>query len=142
MTAPMHQPDPIDRNHVTDKPDDVLTLRFPARSGYLRICRITTATFASEFGFDVDELDDLRLAVDEAVAWLLRDDDAGGDVVLSMLVAGPKLIVRGERHVDVLPVQEVDDLVHAILGATLDTYALTSESGERTIELEKAKSGE
>ncbi len=127
---------------MTDQLDDVLTIRFPARSGYLRICRITTATFASDFGFDVDELDDLRLAVDEAVTWLLRDDDTGGEVVLALQVAGSTLIVRGERHIDGLPVREIDDLVHAILGATLDSYALTSESGERTIELEKATSAE
>ena len=133
---------PIDRNHVKDQLDDVLTIRFPARPGYLRICRITTATFASDFGMNVDELDDLRLAVDEAVTWLLRDDDAGGEVELALQVSGSTLVVRGERHIATLPVRPIDDLVHAILGATLDSYALTSEPGERTIELEKATSGE
>ncbi len=131
-----------DRNHVNDKPDDVLTIRFPARPGYLRICRITTATFAADFGFDVDQLDDLRLAVDEAVTWLLRDDDVGGDVVLALQVTGSTLAIRGEREVEGLPERDIDDLVHAILGATLDTHELTSRSGSRTIGLEKAKSAE
>jgi serine/threonine-protein kinase RsbW len=121
-----------------NQPDDVLTLSFPARSGYLRVCRITTTTYAADLGFDVDELDDLRLAVDEAVAWLLRDDDAGGDVSLTLQVAGPDFVVVGERHSDGVPAREIDDLVHAIMGATLDAYDLTSEHGHRSIRLQKA----
>lgn len=120
--------------------DDVLKLSFPARSGYLRICRITTTTYAADFGFDVDELDDLRLAVDEAVTWLLHDDSAGGDVSLTLQVADTDLVVRGERHSDDVPQRDVDDLVHAILGATLDSYDLASEPGHRSIRLQKATS--
>lgn len=121
--------------------DEVLTLSFPARSGYLRVCRITTTTFAADLGFDVDELDDLRLAVDEAVTWLLRDDDAGGEVSLSLHVAESELMIRGERHSDDVPARDIDDLVHAILGATLDDYELASEQGHRSIRLVKATSG-
>ena len=123
-----------------NKTDDALKLSFPARSGFLRICRITTTTYAADLGFDVDELDDLRLAVDEAVTWLLRDDEAGGEVSLTLDVAGSQLAIRGERHSDEVPAREVDDLVHAILGATLDNYELTSEPGHRSIRLEKATS--
>ncbi len=121
-------------------PDNVLILSFPARSGYLRICRITTTTFAADLGFDVDQLDDLRLAVDEAVAWLLLDDDVNGEVNLSLLASGPTLVVSGERRADSIPARDVGDLVHAILGATLDTYELASTAGHRTIRLEKATS--
>ncbi len=121
--------------------DDVLTLTFPARTGYLRICRITTTTFAADHGFDVDQLDDLRLAVDEAVTWLLRDGEAGGEVSLALSTADDQITIRGERHSGAVPEREVDDLVHAILGATLDTYDLRSEEGHRSIQLRASKSG-
>lgn len=121
--------------------EEVLTLRFPARAGYLRICRITTTTFAADLGFDVDQLDDLRLAVDEAVTWLLKDEEAGGEVSLALSTSVAEITVRGERHSDAVPERDVDDLVHAILGATLESYELRSEMGHRSIELRATKSG-
>jgi len=125
-----------------DPIEEVLTLTFPARAGYLRICRITTTTFAADLGFDVDRLDDLRLAVDEAVTWLLRDEEAGGEVSLSLSTSPGEIAIRGERHSDAVPERNVDDLVHAILGATLTSYDLRSEEGHRSIELRATKSGE
>jgi serine/threonine-protein kinase RsbW len=122
--------------------EEVLTLTFPARAGYLRICRITTTTFAADLGFDVDQLDDLRLAVDEAVTWLLKDEEAGGEVSLALDTALDEITVRGQRHSAAVPVRDVDDLVHAILGATLESYELRSEEGHRSIELRATKSGE
>jgi len=107
----------------------------------LRICRITTTTFAADLGFDVDQLDDLRLAVDEAVTWLLKDEEAGGEVSLALSTSAAKISVRGERHSDAVPERDVDDLVHAILGATLESYELRSEPGHRSIELLATKSG-
>lgn len=120
--------------------DDVLTLTFPARSGYLRICRITTTTVAADLGFDVDQLDDVRLAVDEAVTWLLADEQAGGEVSLALQVSDGSLSVNGERRSNDVPQREIDDLVHAILGATLDEYELRSEEGHRSIRLRATKS--
>lgn len=121
--------------------EEDLTLTFPARPGYLRICRITATTFAADLGFDVDQLDDLRLAVDEAVTWLLRDEDAGGEVSLVLSRSAGEIGVLGERHSDAVPQREVDDLVHAILGATVDSYDLRSENGHRSVQLRATKSG-
>jgi hypothetical protein len=120
--------------------DDALTVIFPARSGYLRISRLNATTYGAKLGFDVDALDDLRLAVDEAVTWLLDDEDAGGTVTLrlSELSGGVRLV--GERDGAVLPERAVDDLVHAILGATLDSYELVgTKGGGRRVELVKGR---
>lgn len=122
--------------------EDVLTLTFPVRSGYLRICRITTTTFAADLGFDVDQLDDLRLAVDEAVTWLLQDEETGGEVRLALSASDDEIAISGERHSDAVPERDIDDLVHAILGATVDSYELHSEAGHRSIELRATKSTE
>ena len=58
----------------------------PADAGLLRLVRLVASGLASTAGFDVDELDDLRIAVDEAVAALLE----GGD--------GTRLPLRFERR--------------------------------------------
>ena len=120
--------------------DDALTVSFPARSGYLRISRLNATTYGAKLGFDVDALDDLRLAVDEAVTWLLDDEDAGGTVTLRLTESEGGIRLIGERNGAVLPERSVDDLVHAILGATLDSYELVgTEGGGRRVELVKGR---
>ncbi len=118
-----------------------LSLRFPAKSGYLRICRLNAATCASELGFDVEELDDLRLAVNEAVSWVLADEEAGGEVEVSLRATGRELAVDVVRSGSELPRRELDDLVHAILGATCERYSIDSSDEQRSVSLAMVGSG-
>lgn len=131
-------------DELTVKNDNALMVRFPATSGYLRISRLNATAFASSFGFDVDALDDLRLAVDEAVTWLMADDRAGGSVTLTMTEIGDGGGIRleAERTGEGLSDHPVHDLVHAIFGATVDSYEFTPGSGRsRTVVLEKLVGG-
>ncbi len=50
---------------------DTVALRLPASSAYLSVLRMATAGLASRLDFTVDDLDDLKIAVDEACALLL-----------------------------------------------------------------------
>ena len=44
---------------------DVVGLSIPSGADLLVLARLTAATVASRAGFDVEEVEDLRLAVDE-----------------------------------------------------------------------------
>ena len=59
--------------------DDVVELRLPADGAYLSVLRTATAGLAARLDFTLDEIEDLRIAVDEACAMLLPDavEDAG-----------------------------------------------------------------
>jgi serine/threonine-protein kinase RsbW len=46
-------------------PTDVIELAFPASPDLLVLARLVTGAIASRVGFDVEEIDDLKLAVDE-----------------------------------------------------------------------------
>jgi serine/threonine-protein kinase RsbW len=48
-------------------------LRLPAQSAYLSVLRTATAGLAARLDFTLDEIEDLRIAVDEACALLLPD---------------------------------------------------------------------
>ncbi len=52
-------------------PKDVVTVRMPAESAYLSVLRTATAGLAARLDFTLDEIEDLRIAVDEACAMLL-----------------------------------------------------------------------
>src|SRR3954471_25063579 len=51
--------------------DDVVLLTVPADGGYLGVLRTATAGLAARLQFALDEIEDLRIAVDEAGAMLL-----------------------------------------------------------------------
>jgi serine/threonine-protein kinase RsbW len=55
-------------NHA---PKDVVTVRMPAEGAYLSVLRTATAGLAARLDFTLDEIEDLRIAVDEACAMLL-----------------------------------------------------------------------
>ncbi len=49
----------------------------PAEGAYLSVLRTATAGLAARLDFTLDEIEDLRIAVDEACAMLLAQADAG-----------------------------------------------------------------
>ena len=55
-------------------------LRLPAAGAYLSVLRTATASLASRLDFTIDDIEDLRIAVDEASAMLLTQAKAGADL--------------------------------------------------------------
>lgn len=51
--------------------EDQVTVRMPAEGAYLSVLRTATAGLAARLDFTLDEIEDLRIAVDEACAMLL-----------------------------------------------------------------------
>ena len=62
---------------------DVVTLRLPAVGAYLSVLRTATAGLASRLHFTIDDIEDLRIAVDEACAMLLVHAVPGADLECS-----------------------------------------------------------
>lgn len=56
---------------VAGEIEDAVEIRLPADSAYLSILRTATAGLAARLDFTLDEIEDLRIAVDEACAMLL-----------------------------------------------------------------------
>src|SRR5215470_9672800 len=67
--APLTQLAPGDQ--ATPGKDDVVVLVVPADGSYLAVLRTATAGLAARLQFTLDEIEDLRIAVDEACAMLL-----------------------------------------------------------------------
>ena len=62
---------------------DVVTLRLPAVGAYLSVLRTATASLASRLDFTIDDIEDLRIAVDEACAMLLAQAVPGAELECS-----------------------------------------------------------
>ncbi|RRR97351.1 ATP-binding protein [Glycomyces terrestris] len=59
---------------VSDERDDVLLLDVPSTGDYLSVLPTATAAVATRLGFSLDEIEDLRAAVNAAVALLIPPD--------------------------------------------------------------------
>jgi serine/threonine-protein kinase RsbW len=63
--------------------DDIVELTVPADGAYLSVLRTATAGLAARLHFTLDEIEDLRIAVDEACALLLPANDIPRDTELT-----------------------------------------------------------
>lgn len=72
---------------------DVVTLRLPAAGAYLSVLRTATASLASRLDFTIDDIEDLRIAVDEACAMLLVQAVPGADLECSFELTGDAIDV-------------------------------------------------
>jgi len=59
---------------------DYVHVRMPAESAYLSVLRTATAGLAARLDFTLDEIEDLRIAIDEACAMLLAQAIPGTDL--------------------------------------------------------------
>lgn len=62
---------------ITPPDGDVVEVRVPADGAYVSTLRLTAAALAARCDLTIDDIEDLRLALDEACALLLPHADGG-----------------------------------------------------------------
>ena len=113
-----------------------VSLTVPARPEYLRLVRLAAADAGARADLSIEDVENLRIAVDE-LTYALMGDEPCGDVLTLRYVAAPQEVeiegtmsALGERMV-------VSDLSRAIVGAVVDEYAISDEGGVRSFRLTK-----
>ncbi len=56
-------------------------LRVPALGAYAAVARTTAAGLAARLDFTIDDIEDLRIAIGEAIALTIAEADSGADLV-------------------------------------------------------------
>jgi serine/threonine-protein kinase RsbW len=86
--------DPTSNDAATvNSDDDIVELRLPADGAYLSVLRTATAGLAARLDFTLDEIEDLRIAVDEACALLLTDVPENGELLCTFSLSPQALSV-------------------------------------------------
>jgi hypothetical protein len=112
--------------------EDHVRLSLPARHEYARIARIGVAALALRLGFSYREIEDLRLAVDETLIFLL-----GGDR------PGERITIRYSTEPDVLTMSasasfptEADDAARerfeTLVAELVDSWSSDESAGQVT----------
>ncbi|MGN6523426.1 MAG: anti-sigma factor [Actinomycetes bacterium] len=120
----------------------MVTIKLPAAGAYLSVLRTATAGLAARLDFTLDEIEDLRIAVDEACAMLLAQAVPGADLDCSFTLAGDS--IRVGVSVLTLDGQQPsrDTFAWTVLSALAGEVDSTADVDDRvTITLLKRRSG-
>ncbi|MFC6014763.1 ATP-binding protein [Plantactinospora solaniradicis] len=122
--------------------DDIVLLTVPADGGYLGVLRTATAGLAARLQFALDEIEDLRIAVDEACAMLLAVATRDAELECRFSVTDDALTVevsvattRGAR----LPAES--SFAWKVLTALTTSASATADNGRATIMLLTRRAG-
>jgi serine/threonine-protein kinase RsbW len=116
---------------------ETVTVKVPPNPSYLALLRTAVGGFAARDQFTLDQVDDLRMAVEEAAVQLLRH--ASGDR-LQLDVSTTAAGVEVRLHTDVAgeePVIDESSFSWTILRALSDDLKVESAEGRATIVLSK-----
>jgi serine/threonine-protein kinase RsbW len=120
--------------------DDVVILSVPANGTYLAVLRTATAGLAARLQLGLDEIEDLRIAVDEACAILLPMAAPGADVTCKFGVTPSALSIDVSvplRAGQTLPGTE--SFSWQVLTALAGQVAAISTEGVAVIQLTKKR---
>lgn len=119
-----------------DRDTDAVELRVRARPTHLRLVRLTACGFASDLGFDLDSLENLRLAVNELCAVLIDGVDPSSSLrVRYTRTPQGRLRVDGTLQGAFAPV-EIHPVARELLGIVAKDYDVSMVDSGRVFWLE------
>ena len=115
-------------------------LVMPATPELLRVARLTAAGLASRLGFSFDEVEDVKIAVDELCFALVGTKGREGTLTLVYQLQADSLVIEGTGD---FPGQGVrpttGELSALILSAVVDDHEVTDGDGTVSFKLTKRR---
>jgi serine/threonine-protein kinase RsbW len=123
-----------------ERADGLIELVLPAESRLVRVARLVASGVATTAGFDVDEVEDLRIAVDELCTALVEGGD-GSALLLSFDLGDGEVTVLGSTSASGDAVFEPDRLAlsRQILAVVADEYDLHADHGQISVRVRKRR---
>ena len=112
-----------------------ITLTFPARTRNVRLARTVAAAMAAQADLPIDQLEDVRLAVDEAVSQLVLGsvDEEPITCTFALVDDGLTVTVRGRTRDGEVPSTET--FSWTVLTALVDSVDATAQDRVVTLTL-------
>ena len=120
---------------------DEVQLVMPADPEFLRLARVTAMGLASRLSFTIDEIDDLRIAIDELVFGLIGTAGRPGRVTMRYSLHDTGLEVQGTGSFeDGAATPGLTELSELILDAVADEHELLDDGTAPSFRLLKRRS--
>jgi serine/threonine-protein kinase RsbW len=113
-----------------------VSLTVPARPEYLRLVRLAAADSGTRAELSIEEVEDLRIAVDELTYALVGDEPP--DELLTLKYTASPGLVEIEASIPAAggPI-DVDEVSKSIIGAVVDEHELVDDGVTRRFRLTK-----
>lgn len=108
-------------------------LRVPADSAYASVLRTTTAGLAARLDFQIDDIEDLRIAVSEASAMVLPEASADSDMNCQFFMSPGALTVSVGVSTDSPVDIQFDSFAWQVLTTLATNAAADTSAGRFTI---------
>ena len=120
---------------------DVVSIKIPASPVYVQVVRLVAAGLASRLQFTIDEIEDLKIAVDELSAYLTGSQGRDGDLEVRFKIDGDRIEITGQGHFDSRQKVRTDltEFSKMILDTVVDSAELTQPNGTPMFVLVKSK---
>ncbi len=120
-------------------PNDHVEVQVPANGAYLAVLRTAAAGLAARLDFTLDDIEDLRIAVDEACALLLPIADDGAQLTCRFELQGSVLQVAVSVPSDSPEPPEPGSFAWTVLSALAGDVEAVREDGMITLRLSKGR---
>lgn len=104
-----------------------VVLTMPAQPRFLRLARLAVADAGTRSGFTVEDVEDLRLAIDELCGPMMAGD---GDITLTLISTEGSVEIEGTGSEPPEP-PAYPDIAEAIIDAVVDEHAIVTTGGTR-----------
>lgn len=120
---------------------DKINIRIPASPEYVQVVRLIASGLANRLEFTLDDIEDLKIAVDELCAYLTGAQGREGEIEIIFTIGDNRIEITGSgRFTAGVKVRtELTQLSQMILDTVVDTATLDLDNGSPTFNLAKTK---
>ena len=120
---------------------DTVRITIPASPQFLQVVRLVATGLAARLRFTIDEIEDLKIAVDELVAYLTGTQGREGEIEITFHVGDDRLEISGVgRFPSATKVPtELSEFSRMILDTVVDDASLVQADGTPAFTLVKSK---
>jgi anti-sigma regulatory factor (Ser/Thr protein kinase) len=127
---------------VSELLGEEVRLTMPAVPQLLRVARLTAAGLAGRLGFNFDEIEDVKIAVDELCFALVGTKGRDGDLTIVYRLLSDALEIEGSGSFGGDAPQPVpSELSAQILASVVDEHELTRDGDQLRFRLRKRRVG-
>ena len=124
---------------MTELHGEEVKLTMPAVPQLLRVARLTAAGLAGRLGFNFDEIEDVKIAVDELCFALVGTKGRDGDLTVTYRLLADALEIEGEGSFSGAAHPVPSELSAQILAAVVDEHELTRDGDQLRFRLRKQR---
>ena len=120
---------------------ETVAIKIPASPVYLQVVRLVAAGLASRLKFTLDDIEDLKIAVDEMSAYFTGSNGRDGTIEVTFTIKDDRLEITGAGRFS--PGEkvrtELTEFSRMILETVADSASLQQMDGTPTFNLVKSK---